>query len=379
MESALVRAAKNFPAVVLTGPRRAGKTELLRHLFPKARYYLLEDPDVLARVRTDPRAFVEELQPPVLIDEIQNAPEVIPYLRTRIDAAPRKTGNWLLTGSQEFALMRGVTETLAGRAAVLRLLPLSLRETPKATPFAGGFPEVLARPGARDLWFASYVQTYLEHDVRSIAQIRDLTTYRRFMALLASRNGQMVNRADLASALGVSSPTIAQWLDILETTALVSLVPPYFENFGKRLVKTPKVYWHDSGLLCHLLGIRSVAELNRSPFLGAIWEGFVGTEIIKAQINAGRGREIYYFRDSQGLEVDFLVPGADGLLNLVEVKASKTLLPRMAAPMNSLASVLKKHETRLFVVGKDCKEDVVSLSNDVKGLTVLKLLKELEK
>ncbi len=217
---------------MLTGPRRSGKTTLLRNLFPSSQYVLLEDPDVQVRVRSDPRAFLEALRPPVVFDEIQNTPELLDYVRTLIDSHPRRMGQWLFTGSQEAPLMRGISESMAGRAAVLQLPPFSVAETPKVTLLHGGFPEVLARPKSRDLWFASYLQTYLERDVRSITNVRDLGTFRRFLALLASRHGQVLNKTDLAAPLGVTVPTITDWLHILEVTGQIILVPPYFANFG---------------------------------------------------------------------------------------------------------------------------------------------------
>src|ERR1035437_2215705 len=271
MQKTLLAAARSFPAVVLTGPRRAGKTALLRRLFPRASYVLLEDPDMQARARSDPRALLAEIQPPAIFDEIQNVPELFAYIRARIDRNPRKMGQWLFTGSQEAPLMQSVSESMAGRAAILQLLPFSLAETERATLFHGGYPEVVARPGGRALWFSSYIQTYRERDVRAIPNVRDLTTFRRFLAMLASRHGQILNKTDLAAPLGVSVPTIGDWLHILEITGQVILVPPYFENFGKRLVKSPKVYMGDSGLACYLLGIATQAELERSPFLGALF------------------------------------------------------------------------------------------------------------
>jgi predicted AAA+ superfamily ATPase len=311
---------------------------------------LLEDPDIQGQIRSDPRTFLEDLRPPVLFDEIQNAPELLNYVRTLIDAAPRRMGQWLFTGSQEAPLMQGITESMAGRAAILQLLPFSIIESAKVNMLHGGFPEVLARPKSRSLWFASYLQTYLERDVRAITNVRDLVTFRRFLALLASRHGQILNKTDLAAPLGVSVPTISEWFHVLEITGQIAVVPPYFENLGKRLIKTPKVYWGDSGLACYLLGITSEAELQRSPFLGQVFEGFVAAEILKSQVNQGGRKELYYFRDQQGLEVDFLLTRPNAGLWLIECKAGKTVRPAMAAPLLALRRTLEKRSARLIVV-----------------------------
>jgi predicted AAA+ superfamily ATPase len=346
IRSALHDAVRSFPSVVVTGPRRAGKTTLLRSLFPKAPYVLLEDPDVQARARSDPRALLEELRPPVLFDEIQNAPDLLAYIRTRIDQAPRLMGQWLFTGSQEAPLMQGISESMAGRAAILQLLPFSMAETDRVSLLHGGYPEVLARPAGRGLWFSSYIQTYLERDVRAVTNVRDLVTFRRFLALLASRHGQILNKTDLAAPLGVSVPTAGDWLHVLEITGQIILVPPYFENFGKRLIKSPKAYIGDSGLACYLLGIATQAELERSPFLGALFEGYIAAEILKSQINQGRRKELYHFRDQQGLEVDFLFPAGQGL-RMVECKASKTVQPSMAGPLASLRRAIEQSSDRM--------------------------------
>ncbi len=375
----LLKASRQFPALLLTGPRRAGKTTLLQHLFPQASYHLLEDPDIIARIRTDPRGFLDELRLPVILDEVQHVPELFNYIRSRIDRAPRCCGRWLLTGSQDSALMRGVSESMAGRVAVFQLQPLSLQETPKVSVFRGGFPEVLARPSAADVWFRSYVQTYLERDIRAISAIRDLSLFRRFLTLLASRCGQILNKTDLAAPLGVSVPTMTEWLSLLEMTTQILLIPPFYENFGKRLIKSPKLYFVDAGLLCHLLGIEHERALARSPFFGSIFEGFVASELIKRQVNAGKRSDLYYFRDQQGLEVDFVWPRGNQRLTLIEVKTSRTVTPEMAAPLSRLAAAIRHRyrveQTVVYRKPSDGSPDLSVLRPGVRAIGIGDLLR----
>jgi predicted AAA+ superfamily ATPase len=348
--SQLRKAAHGFPALIVTGPRRAGKTTLLRHEFPEATYVLLEDPDQIGRAAADPRGFLDELSLPAILDEIQNTPFLFNYIRSLVDAKPDLFGQWLLTGSQEAPLMRGVTESMAGRAAVFQLYPFSLEESNHVAILRGGFPEVLDRPSFSETWFRSYIQTYLERDVRAIASIRDLSTFRRFIALVASRIGSILNKTDIAAPLGVSVPTVSQWLSILEVTGQIILVPPFYENFGKRLIKSPKLYLTDSGLACHLLGIRNQADLSRSPFAGAILEGFVASEILKHRAHRGKDRGLYYFRDRQGLEVDFMVDQGNGRLTLLEVKSTQTPRAGMDIAMTRLSKNIQHYRISKFVV-----------------------------
>ena len=366
------QALSHFPALVITGPRRAGKTTLLRKSVPKAQYVLLEDPDIQDRVRSDPRSFLETLRLPAILDEIQNTPRLLDYARTLIDANPRRMGQWLFTGSQEAPLMQGITESMAGRAAILQLLPFSIAESAKVDLLRGGFPEPTLHPASRSLWFASYLQTYIERDVRVITQVRDLPTFRRFLSLLASRHGQFLNKSDIAAPLGVSVSTVGEWMYVLEVTGQIILVPPYFENFGKRLVKTPKVYWGDSGLACHLLGIRTQAELERSPFLGALFEGFVASEILKSQINRGQRKELYCFRDRQGLEVDFLLPQPNATFWLIEAKAGRTVQSTMANPLLALKKASDGRASRALIIHRKARNqpNMTTVAPGVEAMTV---------
>lgn len=259
IEQQIIKATELFPVVVLTGLRRAGKTFLLKSLFPKYTYVQLKTPDLLLAVKEDPRGFLDNLALPVVIDEIQEIPELFSYIRSHIDEHPEKNGQWILTGSQESLLMEGVTESMAGRAAIMRLAPFSHFEYDKVTAFTGGYPETFAARMDREIWYSSYIQSdlHLGHTTRSFKLVRNLATFHRFLKVLATRHGQMLNKTAIAAPLGVSVPTLTEWINVLEISGIVKLVPPYYRNAGKRLVKTPKLYFLDSGLVCHLLGIQS--------------------------------------------------------------------------------------------------------------------------
>lgn len=331
----LTTIAQQRPAIIVTGCRQAGKTSVLRHAFPDHHYVSLDLPNQAQEAEESGAQFLERHPAPLIVDEVQYAPQLLRYVKNAIDQQRDRNGLYLLTGSQKFALMHGVTESLAGRVAVLDCHSLSIAElerwSGKTAEGAqlldwivhGGYPELHAKSLDPQRFYADYLVTYLERDVRQVLQVKSLRDFDRFMRLVAIRTGQLLSYSSYASDLGVSPNTIKSWISVLEASNIVRLLEPYYSNIGKRLVKTPKLYMLDTGLACYLAGIRSANDLHQSALLGAFFETHVMGQIVRWYANRGLTPSVYYYRDHHGHEVDFVVAVGEKL-KLIECKWSET-------------------------------------------------------
>ena len=330
----LLQQLKEYPVVTLLGPRQAGKTTLARELLKDFAYVSLEVPDILAFAKDDPRGFLAQYPEETIFDEIQRAPHLISYLQGIVDESG-KTGQFVLTGSHQLELRAAITQSLAGRTGILHLLPLSIKELEAAeitfdsfeeTIFTGFLPRVYDQNQRPNTAYANYYQTYIERDVRQIIQLKDASLFDKFMRLLAGRTGQIINYQSLASDVGVDGKTIKEWLSILEASFVVFKLSPYFENFGKRVIKSPKYYFIDTGLLSYLLGIEKPEQVTRDPLVGQLFENMIILEALKTRYNRGQAPNIYFYRDSHGNEIDLLYASGRELIG-IEIKSSATFTP----------------------------------------------------
>jgi predicted AAA+ superfamily ATPase len=347
----LLQRATLYPVVTVLGPRQSGKTTLCRMAFPDKPYVNLEQPDVREFAQQDPKAFLAQFQDGAVLDEIQNVPALLSWIQVLTDADPRR-GRFVLTGSHQLQVSAQVTQSLAGRTAVLELLPLSLSELAKASGLStgepsdanilmlqGGYPRIHAQDLPPEVMLSDYFATYVERDVRQLINLRHLREFGQCVRLLAGRTGQLLNQTSLGNEVGVSSNTITQWLSILEASFLVFSLAPWSVNIGKRLVKSPKIYFYDVGLACWLLGIKTVEQLQHHPLRGALFENLVVLEVLKSLRNQGLRDPLYFFRDSNGLEIDLLLDHAEGL-QLVEIKASQTVSAPLFKNLRTVSTLL---------------------------------------
>lgn len=352
----LRRLASQYPVLTLTGPRQSGKTTLAKAIFSDKPYLTLEDPDTRRFASDDPRGFLAQYAQGAILDEIQRVPELASYLQGMVDADPRP-GRFILTGSHQFELMTQVSQSLAGRTAVLRLLPFTLGEVQRlAGPGAsselgqclltGFYPRIHDQGLNPSQALADYFATYVQRDLRQLAAVHDLQRFERFVRLCAGRTGQLLNLSSLGNDAGVSHATARAWIDLLQTSYILHLLPPWFSNSGKRLVKAPKLYFYDVGLACWLLGLRSAQQVTRDPLWGSLFENFVIMEAMKDRLNAGETAEMYFYRDSEGNEVDLLLP-TGGKMHAIEIKAGATVNPDYFKGLKTFAA----HQPAAFASG----------------------------
>jgi predicted AAA+ superfamily ATPase len=351
LQPRLLDLATRYPILALTGPRQSGKTTLSRMTFPELPYVSLENPIQRELAQQDPLAFFNRYQGGAVIDEVQRVPEIFSFLQGLVDEDPRP-GRFLLTGSQNLALVNAVTQSLAGRTTLTELLPLSLEEIRRfpAPPadlntllWTGGYPRIYERNLPAHEWLADYTATYVERDVRQLIQVGDLLLFQTFLRLCAGRTGQILNLSSLANDCGISQPTARSWLSVLEASYIVFRLPPYFANLGKRLIKSPKLYFYDAGLAASLLNVEDPRQFENHPLRGALFETWVVSEIAKAHLHRGRRPRLSFYRDSSGFEIDLVLErGTD--LTLVEIKSAQTPSGHYFDAFQRLAEALGKLE-----------------------------------
>lgn len=385
----LKKAIKTFPAIVLTGPRQSGKTTLLKNLLSKShQYYSLESPETRLRAKDDPLGFINYIKKPAILDEIQYIPELLSYIKEDIDNN-RQPGRWILTGSQNFILMENITQSLAGRAAILSLLPFSISERynlglKSLSPeklfllksyssskinfdlpqiiLRGSYPEIVSNSSVdRKLWCGSYINTYLERDIRNLKQVGDLRQYELFLKACAVRTGQIFDLSSISREIGISFTTAKRWVSLLETGYQIFLLYPYYKNIGKRLIKRPKIYFTDTGLISYLLGINTVENLVNSPFFGPLFETLVVTDFLKRFLHHGQMPSMYYLRTRDGLEIDLVIE-LENKLHLIEIKSSSTIKKEHASSLIRAKKDLGKLVATAFIIS-NTQEDFPIISD----------------
>mgnify|MGYP003964685823 FL=1 len=352
----LLTQLREYPVVTVIGPRQAGKTTLVRNVLPDYSYVSLEDPENRQLANDDPKAFLKRYSGKTIFDEVQRTPHLLSYLQGIVDEEGTN-GRFVLTGSHQLELRAAITQSLAGRTGILHLLPLSIGELHDAkisfddfeSYIVQGFlPRVYDQHQRPRTAYANYYQTYVEKDVRQLIQLKDVSLFEKFIKLLAGRVGQIINYQSLSNDVGVGAPTIKQWLSILEASFIIFKLPPYYKNFGKRVIKSPKYYFTEIGLLAYLLGIEKNTQVSRDPLVGNIFENLAVIEVLKSRYNQGRNAELYYFRDSNGNEIDLLCKTGDGLVG-VEIKSASTWNNSFSKSLTNFSESNEKLAGRIVV------------------------------
>lgn len=347
--SAIKFLVKKYPIIAVTGPRQSGKTTLLKSMFPEYRYISLENPDIRNFATTDPNGFLNEYSDNVIFDEVQRAPMLFSYLQTKVDES-KMMGQFILSGSQNFHLVQNITQSLAGRVAIFKLLPLDFQELNSAgllrdnyidNLVKGFYPAIFDREIPSRIFYSNYVQTYIQRDVSELIAIKDMRLFQNFIALCATRAGQLLNLSSLANECGISQPTAKSWLSALESSYILFLLPPYFENFSKRIVKTPKLYFYDTGLLCYLLKLDNAQQIQLSDFKGSLFENMMIAEYVKRMYHCNQLNDIWFWRDAAGNEVDLIVQSGQNQ-EAFEFKSTQTIMPNLFKGLNFYEKISKK-------------------------------------
>lgn len=356
----LIHLSKTFRSVAVVGPRQSGKTTLCRTVFPEKPYASLENPDILEFATTDPRGFLSQYnnENGAILDEIQKAPQLFSYLQQILDETKKK-GLFILTGSNNFLLQENITQTLSGRIAYLQLLPLSLEELKTANFLKnnyashiinGGYPEVISEEINPTDWFPNYISTYIERDVRQLKNINNLSLFTKLLRMCAGRTGQILNMTSLANDCGIDQKTVSAWLGILQSSYIIYLLKPYYNNFNKRIMKTPKLYFYDTGVACSLLGIKSAEQIAIHATKGALFENLIVSELLKERFNAGESDNLFYWRDKTGNEVDIIAENAEKL-TAIELKAGETINNDFFKGLNYFSALSTLNIEKIVVYG----------------------------
>ncbi len=361
MKSTLKELAKYFPIVTITGPRQSGKTTLTRATFPKYSYVNLEDPDTREFALTDPRRFLSQFRDKTILDEVQHTPELFSYIQTIVDEK-NKSGMFILTGSNQFSYMKSISQSLAGRTGILKLLPFSYFELyqNKVVPleqvlFSGFYPRIFDKKIPPDFFMSGYLETYIQKDIRNISNLQYMNVFLKFMQLCAGRTGQIINLTSIGNALGIDHKTVKKWISIMEASYIIFLIQPYHKNFNKRIVKSSKLYFFDTGLVCYLLRIKTLEQLLNHPLRGEIFETYVAGEFLKNRFNTGKPNDFYYFRDSNGNEVDLIYDSEIGPVP-IEIKSGMTVNLSFFKGLNYSRNLDHSVKNSVLIMGTDIKQ-----------------------
>lgn len=373
----VIAVAKSYPVVTLIGPRQSGKTTITKMLFSDKPYVTLEDPDVRALAESDPRGFFAQFKTGAIIDEIQRLPMLLSYIQGIVDACD-ETGLFILTGSHQTSLQEGITQSLAGRTAILKLLPFSLNEINKMHPdfsyedylYTGMYPRIYMKNINPTKFYRDYVATYIERHVRQMSNIKNLGTFQYFLKLCATRIGQIFNAQNLSNELGVSHTTIKNWLSILESSFIIKTIYPYDEHFGKRIIKSPKIYFTDVGLATYLLEVTDTGQVSRHPLRGHLFENFIIMELIKNQLNLGLETKFYFYRDSNDIEIDCLYCKGNTIIP-IEIKSASTFDKQFLKNLKTFMGISQNRCEKGFVIYNGAQEQDI---HDVKLLNFRKLM-----